>query len=124
MRMNRRGFLQTIIATATAPAIVRADSLMRVIPQETTLYVPETGPIILVPGRMVASTTRPGGRWPSMAETLSMQPLLERGIRRNHGRIRDLRYIHERMVGPLADDERKVRVIALFNEEVRVGSDE
>lgn len=33
--MNRRSFLGAIIASATAPAIVRADSLMRIVPRET-----------------------------------------------------------------------------------------
>lgn len=32
--MNRRGFLGAILAAAVAPAIVRADSLMRIIPRE------------------------------------------------------------------------------------------
>ena len=32
--MNRRGFLSSIIALGAAPAIVRADSLMRVIQRE------------------------------------------------------------------------------------------
>lgn len=31
--MNRRGFLGSILAAAAAPAIVRADSLMRVVPR-------------------------------------------------------------------------------------------
>ena len=35
--MNRRGFLQSCLLLAAAPAIVRADSLMRVIPRETVL---------------------------------------------------------------------------------------
>lgn len=35
--MNRRGFLGGILAAACAPAIVRADSLMRIIPRETRL---------------------------------------------------------------------------------------
>ncbi len=35
--MNRRGFLGTILAAAVAPAIVRADSLMRVIPREASI---------------------------------------------------------------------------------------
>lgn len=30
--MNRRGFLGSILALAAAPAIVRADSLMRIVP--------------------------------------------------------------------------------------------
>ena len=38
--MNRRGFLAGIIATASAPAIVRADSLMRIVPRATTLLAP------------------------------------------------------------------------------------
>ena len=33
--MNRRGFLQSCIALAAAPAIVRADSLMRIVPRNT-----------------------------------------------------------------------------------------
>lgn len=33
--MNRRGFLGSILAACAAPAIVRADSLMRLVPTET-----------------------------------------------------------------------------------------
>lgn len=36
--MNRRGFLGAILASAVAPAIVRADALMRIVPRETTVY--------------------------------------------------------------------------------------
>lgn len=35
--MNRRGFLGSILALGAAPAIVRADSLMRIVPRETTV---------------------------------------------------------------------------------------
>lgn len=35
--MNRRGFLGSILALGAAPAIVRADSLMRIVPRETLL---------------------------------------------------------------------------------------
>lgn len=38
--MNRRGFLLGILAAAVAPAIVRADALMRVVPRETSVLVP------------------------------------------------------------------------------------
>lgn len=38
--MNRRGFLQSCIALAAAPAIVRADSLMRIVPRDTTILTP------------------------------------------------------------------------------------
>jgi len=34
--MRRRGFLGAILATCAAPAIVRADSLMRVVPRHHT----------------------------------------------------------------------------------------
>lgn len=36
--MNRRGFLGAMLAAAVAPAIVRADSLMRIIPRDTTVH--------------------------------------------------------------------------------------
>lgn len=35
--MNRRGFLSSILALAAAPAIVRADSLMRIVPVDTAI---------------------------------------------------------------------------------------
>lgn len=34
--MNRRSFLGSILAAAAAPAIVRADSLMRIVPSDAT----------------------------------------------------------------------------------------
>ncbi len=37
--MNRRGFLGAILAAAAAPAIVRADSLMRIIPRDAGILL-------------------------------------------------------------------------------------
>lgn len=37
MNMSRRSFMGSMLALAAAPAIVRADSLMRVIPINTTI---------------------------------------------------------------------------------------
>lgn len=51
--MNRRGFLQSCIALAVAPAIVRADSLMRVVPRGLILedVAPWTVPGAIIRGR-------------------------------------------------------------------------
>lgn len=38
MKMNRRGFLGAILVAGVAPAIMRADALMRVIPRRTLVY--------------------------------------------------------------------------------------
>lgn len=38
--MNRRGFMGTMLALGAAPAIVRADSLMRIVPREAGIFVP------------------------------------------------------------------------------------
>lgn len=39
--MNRRGFLAGILAAAAAPAIVRADALMKIVPRQSDyLYMP------------------------------------------------------------------------------------
>lgn len=48
--MNRRGFLESIIAAAAAPAIVRADSLMKIIVPPAPVY--HTGGIVLGSGRL------------------------------------------------------------------------
>ena len=40
--MDRRSFLSSILALAAAPAIVRADSLMRIVPVEAEVLVPMT----------------------------------------------------------------------------------
>ena len=39
--MDRRGFLGSILALGLAPAIVRADSLMRIVPRETGIILIE-----------------------------------------------------------------------------------
>lgn len=39
--VNRRGFLGSILAACVAPAIVRADSLMRIVPIGLSLLIPE-----------------------------------------------------------------------------------
>lgn len=38
--MNRRGFLSSCLTLAAAPAIVRADSLMRIVPREAAVILP------------------------------------------------------------------------------------
>lgn len=38
--MNRRGLIGSVLALCAAPAIVRADSLMRVVARDTTILVP------------------------------------------------------------------------------------
>lgn len=48
--MNRRGFLQSCIALAAAPAIVRADSLMRIVQRELSIIVPTAAPISSLAG--------------------------------------------------------------------------
>lgn len=39
--MNRRSFLSSCLALAAAPAIVRADSLMKIVPRSLIVYPPE-----------------------------------------------------------------------------------
>lgn len=48
--MNRRGFLGSILAACAAPAIVRADALMKIVPRNTIPWEvweagPEVGPV-------------------------------------------------------------------------------
>lgn len=43
--MDRRGFLGSILLAAVAPAIVRADSLMRIVPRETIIAAPSLAEI-------------------------------------------------------------------------------
>jgi hypothetical protein len=74
--MNRRGFLQSCIALAAAPAIVRADSLMRVIPREATVILPQgfglaqikregsSIPYMTIDEAQMASATVIGRYWP------------------------------------------------------------
>lgn len=45
--MNRRGFLTGILAACAAPAIVRADSLMRIVPLDTTIVLPSAAQTML-----------------------------------------------------------------------------
>lgn len=47
--MNRRGFLGAILAAAAAPAIVRADSLMRIVPRELAVA---SGPVVWETGSL------------------------------------------------------------------------
>lgn len=42
--VTRRGFLGSILAAAVAPAIVRADSLMRIVPREAAVLAVAEGP--------------------------------------------------------------------------------
>ena len=46
--MNRRSFLTQCLALAAAPAIVRADSLMRIVPREAVVIVPTKAEIAAV----------------------------------------------------------------------------
>lgn len=57
--MNRRGFLQSCLIACAAPAIVRADSLMRILPSSTSIYLPQSGIAMLVPKTVSASISIP-----------------------------------------------------------------
>lgn len=46
MQLTRRGFLGSILALAAAPAIVRADSLMRVVPRDTGVLLLNGGALV------------------------------------------------------------------------------
>jgi hypothetical protein len=54
--MQRRSFLGSILALAAAPAIVRADSLMRVIPLKTSILIAEDITTTLTPFTLSAFT--------------------------------------------------------------------
>ena len=45
--MNRRGFLASILALGAAPAIVRADSLMKIIPRSAEVLMPYEESIVI-----------------------------------------------------------------------------
>lgn len=47
MGVNRRGFLKAILAVAAAPAIVRADSLMKVIPRNVEVWTWHQEPVVI-----------------------------------------------------------------------------
>lgn len=47
MGVDRRGFLKSILALAAAPAIVRADSLMKVIPRNVEVFTWHQEPIVI-----------------------------------------------------------------------------
>lgn len=44
--MDRRGFIGSILAAATAPAIVRADSLMRIVPRDMDVWIGAYHPLL------------------------------------------------------------------------------
>ena len=72
--MNRRGFLQSILALSAAPAIVRADALMRVIQWDTEiLTVGGTG---IYSVSLIAKETLP---------LLENNLVLANSIRKNYG---------------------------------------
>ena len=58
--MNRRGFLGSILALGAAPAIARADSLMRIIPRETAVLVGDLELVARGSSGLIASPTFTG----------------------------------------------------------------
>lgn len=48
--MKRRGFLGSILALGVAPAIVRADSLMRIVPREALVLLDGVAPLLGLDG--------------------------------------------------------------------------
>jgi hypothetical protein len=57
--LDRRGFLTGILAACAAPAIVRADSLMRIVPRNTLVFHPDSFSLV-IPGN---SQWIFGGEW-------------------------------------------------------------
>lgn len=58
--MNRRSFMNSILALSMAPAIVRADSLMRIIPKDTILLSESSVESIILEESAVKSGLWPG----------------------------------------------------------------
>ena len=52
--MDRRGFLSSILALGAAPAIVRADSLMRIVPREAVVKTYRTNKVFLFDDRLIS----------------------------------------------------------------------
>jgi hypothetical protein len=117
--MNRRGFLQSILIAAAAPAIVRADRLMRIIPQETTLFVPNSEPVLLVADRIFSATDFLGG-WPGMDVALLMRQRLEEAARRR-GKVHDLNIMFDKFAR--SDGTHRLQAVATFNREVPIYHD-
>lgn len=62
--MNRRGFLGAIIAAGAAPAIVRADSLMRIVPRDAgVLTLGEAYTLLLGPDGSGEWLEDVAGKW-------------------------------------------------------------
>lgn len=88
--MNRRGFLGSILAACAAPAIVRADSLMRIVPMDDTLvlihparYRQIIGATVIVPStidEIVRTTLR--SRAPELIRQISQRTALLKQMER------------------------------------------
>jgi len=68
---TRRSFLGSILALGAAPAIVRADALMRIVPRDAPLIVPEIGQIDgfkLMVIQVTAPTRKLNVRWRLLGE--------------------------------------------------------
>lgn len=95
--MDRRGFLQSILVAVVAPAIVRADSLMKIIPAERLVVVPEFGPLLLVPASFSVSHARMGfdeGR--DIALSAMVNWMARDHARRKYGRFREIQVFEDR----------------------------
>jgi hypothetical protein len=113
--VNRRGFLGSILALGAAPAIVRADSLMRIVAQETTIYVPDSAPLLLVPD-MSFVTHAVRGLHSRVEIDLLVQAILRDSLR--YGRpTRDVRISTSRAYDPL-EGVMVVRAEAHFMREI------
>lgn len=114
--MDRRGFLQSILVAAVAPAIVRADSLMRIIPTETTIFIPDKRPLLLVAERIYSSHTW-AGSGSRLGVGLMLDQQMREHIRRYYGRAHNLQMFEDTAYDPSAKVT-ETRLIASFTREI------
>jgi hypothetical protein len=87
MTISRRGFLGAMLAAAAAPAIVRADSLMRIVVPKQEIILPTLNILVgdtsgLGAGAYTASVwvKAAGGQWERIAKTFDVAPCERRNI--------------------------------------------
>lgn len=119
--VNRRGFLGAILAASVAPAIVRADSLMRIIPQEITLFIPGSAPLLLVPETSFVTYALAGIHSPrGIAIGQMIRGMVKDGLPR---RAHDVQFFEDHLYDH-REDVTFLRCRATFNREVPQYKDE
>lgn len=127
--MDRRDFLtfglRGILLAATAPAIVRAESLMKIASPERFIILPNSAPILLIPGQFsVAHDYRGFDQGRNIALTAMVNWIGRDHAKRTYGKVREIQIFEDQVFDPNSGITRSRAKVQFLREVMKYSEEE